>query len=337
LRVTVLHERVAADARADQLDVLDQVRVVTASLQRSGHRSDTLACGLDLDDMVTELRRRAPDVVFNLVESIDGHGRLVHLVPAVLQSIGLPVTGAPAAATFFAASKLLSKRLLVAAGLPTPPWLAIDDPTSPLAVAGTWPVDRFVVKSVWEHGSHGLETDCVFEATDADQLRAAIERLGERLGGEAMAERYVHGREFNLALLAAGEGCQVLTPAEIEFCQDDPTAPRIVGWRSKWQPDSAEYGATERAFPSAAADRPLLAELTDLAHRAWQTFGTRGYARVDFRVDAEGRPTNLEINVNPCLAPDAGFVAAAERAGLGFDALIGAIVSTARERRQEAA
>jgi D-alanine-D-alanine ligase len=51
-------------------------------------------------------------------------------------------------------------------------------------------------------------------------------------------------------------------------------------------------------------------------------FGLRGYARVDFRVDEDGRPWILEINANPCLSPDAGFAAALERAGIGFDQAI---------------
>ena len=73
-----------------------------------------------------------------------------------------------------------------------------------------------------------------------------------------------------------------------------------------------------------------------IAVDCWHTFGLRGYARVDFRVDAGGRPWVLEINTNPCLSPDAGFAAALERAGIAFDQAIERIVADALARRSNA-
>ena len=86
--------------------------------------------------------------------------------------------------------------------------------------------------------------------------------------------------------------------------------------------DSFEYQHTRRRFDLPAADRPLLERLEDLAMRCWHLFGLRGYARVDFRVDAAGDPWVLEVNANPCLAPDAGFAAAAQRAAVPYERAI---------------
>jgi D-alanine-D-alanine ligase len=61
----------------------------------------------------------------------------------------------------------------------------------------------------------------------------------------------------------------------------------------------------------------------------------RGYARVDFRVDAAGRPWVLEVNANPCLSPDAGFMAAAERAGLTVTDVIAMIAAAAHPNRHK--
>ena len=51
--------------------------------------------------------------------------------------------------------------------------------------------------------------------------------------------------------------------------------------------------------------------------RCWEVFGLTGYARVDFRVDADGQVFVIDINPNPCIAPDSGFMATARRAGMG--------------------
>jgi D-alanine-D-alanine ligase len=77
------------------------------------------------------------------------------------------------------------------------------------------------------------------------------------------------------------------------------------------------------------ADCKLLAELIRTAQRCWQVLGLRGYARVDFRVDEHNRPWVLEVNANPCLSPDAGFVAAANRAGLSFVQIIERLLADA--------
>ena len=91
-----------------------------------------------------------------------------------------------------------------------------------------------------------------------------------------------------------------------------------------------EFAQTPRRFDFPDPDRGLLETLKDLALRCWELFALRGYARVDFRVDAAGQPWVLEVNTNPCLSPDAGFLAAAARAGLSPTEVVRRIVEGAR-------
>jgi D-alanine-D-alanine ligase len=102
-----------------------------------------------------------------------------------------------------------------------------------------------------------------------------------------------------------------------------------VGYRAKWDPQSAEYQATPRRFDLPATDVPLLDEMRRLSRACWGLFGLRGYARIDFRLDAAGRPWILEVNVNPCLSPDAGFAAALEQAGIPYDEAVQRILTAA--------
>jgi ribosomal protein S18 acetylase RimI-like enzyme len=199
----------------------------------------------------------------------------------------------------------------------------------PSALAG-----RFLIKSVHEHGSLGIEGDSVVDVTSTDELDAAIRVRAPHMGGEAFAEQYVHGREFNVALLADEHGPRCLPIPEIlfEYAADDDT-PRIVGYRAKWAEGSAEFVGTPRQFEFGDHDAPLLRELERQALATWHAFGCDGYVRVDFRVDAQGRVYVIDVNTNPCLSPDAGYAAALARAGIPYDVAIERIVFAAFARR----
>jgi D-alanine-D-alanine ligase len=156
-----------------------------------------------------------------------------------------------------------------------------------------------------------------------------LSRRDEAVRGDCFAERYVEGREFNLSLLDGQDCVTVLPAAEIDFSRFPEGKPRIVGFDAKWQEDSFAYQNTPRRFAFAERDRPLLANLKKLAIECWKLFYLRGYARVDFRVDAGGQPWVLEVNTNPCLSPDAGFAAALAQAGISYDTGIERILATA--------
>ena len=314
MRVVVLHDAVPEGARPDELDTLEQVRAVAAALTARGHTAEALPFDLDLGRARAELLARGPDVVFNLVESVGGQGRLVHLAPALLEALGLPFSGCSAEATFLASGKPLAKRLLQQAGVPTAPWLSRPE----LAAGAPVPAGRWIVKSAWEHASVGLDEDSVLEGGDPAALLAELERRLPALGGEGFLEAFLPGRELNLGLLEGPDGPRHLPPAEIEFRDWPAGKPRVVGYRAKWAEDSFEYVHTVRRYAFGPEDQAFLAAGQALARACWDLFRLSGYARVDLRGDAQGRPVVLEVNTNPCLAPGAGFAAALEVAGLDY-------------------
>ncbi len=334
MRIAVLYNQPAPGAGPDEEDVLAQVAAVSASLARLGHGVEAVPCSLDLARLEARLEASRPDLAFNLVEALAGRERLIHLVPALLDVLGQPYTGSATEAIFLTSNKVVAKERLAAAGLPTPELLAVwrgglDDRRRPEAAGGD---GRAIVKGMWDHGSVGIDEDRAVVAAAGPDLAHRLAELARRSRGPCFAEAYVEGREFNLSLLAGPDGPEVLPAAEIEFLGFPAGKPRIVGYRAKWQEDSFEYTHTPRRFAFPAADRALLERLAELARAAWRLFGLAGWARVDFRVDGEGRPTILEVNVNPCLSPDAGFAAALAEAGLTYDEAIGRIVGTAAVR-----
>jgi D-alanine-D-alanine ligase len=324
-RIVVMHGRVADGAGADEQDVLEEVRQVSAALAALGYEPVPLSLSLDLEAAARKLGDLEPLLVFNLVESIDGRDRFLHLAPTLLDSLGIPYTGTGNQGMYQASNKLLAKRLLAQAGMATPPWSRAEE-----ALASGPDFDPpYIVKSVWDNASLGL--DCVL-----DSRQQLYEYLADRTTTTRLAdrfvERYVEGREFNLSLLQSGSQAEVLPPAEMLFVDYPPGMPRIVSYAAKWDPASFEYTHTVRTFDFGAEDRQLIGKLCELALACWQQLGTGGYARVDFRVDGRGTPWILEVNPNPCLSADAGLVAAAFRAGYSYRDLVQRILQPVIER-----
>jgi D-alanine-D-alanine ligase len=336
--IAILYGAVGANAGPDERDVLVEVDFVQRALAALGYLPVPVPFTLDLDEARRMLLNVRPVLVFNLVESVDGNGALIHLATALLDSLGLAYTGAHTEAMFLTSSKLLSKRIMRSAGLATAPWWVPENDAELPDFAGP-----YIVKSVWEHASIGIDDTSV-----TPNRRTAVSVLRKRrrtLGGQWFIERFINGREFNIGLLdGTADGVttpQILPIAEMRFVDFPPEKPRIVGYNAKWHDGSFEEQHTQRDFGWSAFDLDLLARLEQLARDAWRLFGMSGYARIDVRVDAAGDPCILEINANPCLSPDAGFMAAAEQAGLRSDEVVGRILSiakpTAPMRRMSAA
>ena len=361
--IAVVHNAVTDPAMPDETDILVQVDAVSAALNSLGYDPVPVPCTLDLAALKQTLEKIRPLGVFNLVESLENRGCLIHVVPALLDTLAVPYTGCPTTAVYATSHKVMAKERLHLAGLPTPAWINPfpadmpwqggmglgEDKSDGTGVNGTkssktestgsgyigngqpgnrpafagpalktdTPSPLWIIKSVWEHGSLGLEAEHLVTGTATTVTRLLKERA-PGLGGACFAEQFISGREFNLSLLAGRSGVTVLPPAEILFTDTPADRPAMVGYRAKWHENSEEYRNTPRRFDFAPADTPLLEELKTLARRCWHLFHLAGYARVDFRVDADGRPYVLEVNTNPCLSPDAGFAAALEQAGISY-------------------
>jgi len=330
LRLAVLYNRPAkaGDAyAASSRDVIAQVESVSRSLMRNGHKVTRLEVAGDLPRESARLKQIRPDAVFNLVESINDDQRLVPAAAGVFEIMGIPFTGSGSFALAATTDKHLAKLALRGAGLATPPWrrysgeaeLRVGDVPKP-----------WIVKPVLEDASVGIEDGSIYE--DESSLLADLAGLQARHRGQPLlVEQYLEGREFNLSLVAGGDGLEVLPPAEIDFSAFPPDKPRIVGYRAKWEEDSFEYRATPRVFRPRG--EPLIERLAEMALAACDVFGMRGYCRVDFRVPPDGEPRILEVNANPCLSPDGGFMAAAAQAGLSADETVSRILAAALRHR----
>ena len=230
-------------------------------------------------------------------------------------------TGAPSASLATTSNKLLAKRVMRGAGIPTAPWA--EGPDWFDLVEG----ERWIVKSLTEDASLGLDDDAIV-TTRADASSRAATSI-KRFGGRWFAEAYIDGREFNVAVVERAGRPVVLPIGEMVFSNWEEARPRIVGYAAKWDENASDYHSTPRVFDWAAKEPKLYKQLEELAKKCWLLFGCRGYARIDYRIDGKGQLFVLEVNANPCLEPDAGFAAAASQAGIAYAELIAIVIDAA--------
>ncbi len=322
--IVILHSDISPDAGQDELDCLIQAQAIADALCALNYDPVLLPFELNLNNTINILHSLKPRAVFNIVETLDSRGSLIHFAPAVLDALQIPYTGCPTQAIFQTSNKPLAKKIMHDAGIATPDWIEQNGFISRQDTF--W---KFIIKSSWEHASIGLDESSIINYTDkADMLKAMTSRE-KKLGGSCYAEAYIDGREFNIALISDKSGVKVLPPAEMLFKDYAPDKMKIVDYKAKWDADSFEYNNTIRKFDFHDDDSLLISSLNKISLQCWNIFSLNGYARVDFRVDKQGKPWVLEVNTNPCLSPDAGFAAALEQAQIKYNDAIGLIIDNA--------
>ena len=304
----ILHNPVNNSSKEDELDVLNQAVLIETALGQLGYSSQRIAFDLKNDNLANLIEDGDVSVVFNLVETINGSGRFSFIVPAILDLLHAPFTGSGAEAIYMTTDKILCKTILAFNKIETPSWAK--------SLSEVDPEIYYIIKPISEDGSLGIDDTLIIRGKEIKLIPEGY-----------FAEEYINGREFNISIIGGKKGFQVLPPAEMCFSNEYyETKPRILGYKAKWDETSLEYQNTTRSFQYEDIDAVLISELKVIAGRCWKIFGLRGYARVDMRVGVDSIPKVIEINANPCIAPDSGFVAACKEFELTHSQIINRII-----------
>lgn len=314
-----------AEREADE-SVARDARAVRDALLARGRRAYLLPMRRSAAGCIRRLAASRPALVFNLCEGAMGESRYEMHACALFELLGIPHTGCGPLAIGLALDKALAKALFAAAAVPTPPYfLCAGGPAPPFPPGMRFPL---FVKPAREDASIGIGPGSVVR--DRRGLRARCAWIRERYRQPALVERYVEGREVNVSILG-GRRPLVLPVSEIEMAAMPRGAPRICDYRAKWVPGSEEYARTVPRCPAPLA-RAEEARVKKAALAAYGALSCDGYARVDIRLARDGVPYVLEVNPNPCIAPDAGLARSAAAAGMAYPDLICRIADAAPPR-----
>lgn len=320
-------------AAADVSAVRASSEAITQAIRDHGLDAELLGIhGLDLGQVMDDLRARAPDLVFNLCESLNGDARNEMVVPSVLEMLDLPYTGTPALSLGLCLHKDRCKEILIARGIATPEHVVVrhardlDDPA-----LARLPYPLFV-KLCHEDASVGIDERN--RVADARELAACARRLMAQYRQPVIAERYIDGREVNVTVLGNGARTTCLPLHEIDFSAMPDGRPHIVSYAAKWNEHHVDYAGT-KPVPVRGVSHALVATLEQTAMDAYRALGLRDFGRVDLRVDGQGQPFVIDVNPNCDLSPDAGVARAAAYAGIDYPALIGRVCEHAWSRYHE--
>ena len=307
-----------------ELDVRKAAEAVEQALKSLGRQ--TLRFEIQYDQIAENLRQLCQvrsSVFFNLCEDIRGQGIYEVYVAALLELLGATYTGSEPASLSLCLDKARSKEVLAYHGLSTPHHYVLEN------VSAKRPDLSFplILKPLHEDGSLGIDANSV--VLSEEQLAKKAQELLDMFHQPVIVEEYIGGREFNVSLL--GEGPDLLPISEIDYSKLEKGQPHILTHASKWEEDSPEYHKTPAICP-AALDRSLEKTLNEMSLKAFRILGCRDYARVDIRMRGN-QPCIIEVNPNPAISPDAGFVRSAQAEGLSYAQLIGKIVSFAEQRK----
>lgn len=328
LKVGVLFNSPVMPSRGEDIDyvadaeVEEQVETVEAALEKLDLEHQCLPLGESVESLVKELKAYCPDVVINLCEGAFGDSHLEMNVPLILELLKFPYTGSTPIVLGLCQNKGLTKDILRAKKILTPQYRVlnrIEDWKGKMS----YPL---FVKPLSEDGSIGITKESFVR--NYIELQKRVEYIIKRYRQPVLVEKYIYGRELNVAILGNAK-MEVLPISEIMFKFSDE--PRIVDYCAKWLKESEEYKKTVPICP--AELEPSTLDLVERkALQACAAMGCRDYARIDIRLKRE-TPYVLEVNPNPDISPDGGFVRSLRAAGISYEEFIQEIICSALQRR----
>lgn len=335
LQVLVLYNDVSDAEQQDSsrvqsvLGLLTNVDSVEHALKKLGirYRTSTVRSITDVPGVISA---GTEQVVFNLVEELEGPFWDVNAIPAICRSLGCECTGGSTWCLNLTMNKAATKALLTEAQVCVPDGVVLFSPDDELPKELI--KKTVIVKPLNLDASEGITSSSVICA-DEQAIRNAARLIHEKYHQPILIEHYIDGREINAAIMENNGELTVLPLSEIDFEAFPSDKPRIVCYSAKWLVDSFEYKNTPRKVP-APLTRVQEKIIRETALKAWKATDCRDYARIDMRLSPDGTVYVLEVNSNPDLSPEAGFQASLQAAGIPFESFVEKVLANAFARYQ---
>jgi D-alanine-D-alanine ligase len=293
---------------------------VVTTLKTSGH--DVLVIGVhdDLAPIRAAIDAFKPTIVFNMMEAFADIGVFDQNIVSYLELLRVPYTGCNPRGLTLSRDKALSRKLLAYHRIPTPAFTVVPLNRKPVVPKRLrYPL---IVKSLTYESSIGISQASV--VVNEEQLAKRVRFIHDTILTPAIVEQFIDGRELYVGVLG-NQRLRAFPVWEMSFARMGDTNWRIATERVKW---SVKY-QKRHGIDTAEAQLPegVAGRLQHLAKRTFRALEMSGYARIDFRMDAQNTPYVIEANANPQLREDEDFAQSAMRANLPYPKLLDCIMA----------
>jgi len=241
------------------------------------------------------------------------HGRYGEdgTLQGALELLGIPYTGSGPMASSLAMDKVMTKRVWLEAGLPTPGYRVLTDANEVNAAALALGLP-LMMKAPHEGSTLGI-----VKATEAAALSQAYE-VAAQYDEVVLAEQFVAGRELTVSLLGRGKDARALPVIEIVAPQGN------YDYQHKYFSDDTQY------LCPAPLEQTLATEIAEISVKAYRALGCEGWGRADLMLDQNNRPWLLEMNTSPGMTGHSLVPMAAKAIGMSYPELCMQILKDAR-------
>ncbi len=278
--------------------------------------------------LITRLKNELPAFVLNFCDEGYNNDAFKELhVPAYLEMLGIPYTGAGPSCLGLCYNKSLVRAIAASLDIPVPLETYFDPDDQSAMLPATFPA---LIKPNYGDSSIGITVDSFVR--DAQELLTSVRKLQESLPGRPLLiQEFLGGPEYSIGIVGnPGLTFTFLPALEVDYSGLQPGLPRILGYESKWLPDSPYW--SQITYQEAQLDEDALRKLQDYSSQLFVRLGCRDYARFDFRADALGEIKLMEVNPNPGWCWDGKMNIMAGFGGLRYADLLRMIIEAAQER-----
>ncbi len=305
-------------------DSFETERWVSKALKGMGHEVRLFGLHDDIHPLIEELRRKPPDLAFNLCEAFDSDRGQEANVVGLLELMKVRYTGAGPTALRICNDKGLTKKILSYHRIPIPHFV-VSRRSRPVKRFRRFGYPAFI-KPLGLEASEGIA-----QMSFADNETDCLERvrfIHESLKVDAIVEEYIEGREIYVSLLG-NRTPTVFPPRELFFGEVQDGEPKFATFKAKWDENYRKRWGI-RSGPAQELPPKTLARMRNICRKIYRLFQITGYARIDLRLRPGGEVVFLEANPNPALGQEDDFAEAAKSGGLEYEDLIQRILHGAQ-------
>ncbi|MEZ6145580.1 MAG: methyltransferase domain-containing protein [Planctomycetaceae bacterium] len=284
----------------------------------------------DHSKMFDELKANRPEFVFNLCDEGYQNDALKELhVPAFLETLGIPYSGAAPACLAVCYDKATVRAVARDLDVPVPGQTIFEFDDQAAHLPSTFPA---LLKPAQGDGSIGITAQSV--VNHPSELLSAAARIRHDWPGRAiLVQDFLTGPEYSVGLIGnVGMGFHVQPILEVDYSQLPLGLPPILGYESKWEPESPYW--TQIQYRPAEISEEVRRSLVDYSLKLFGRLACRDYARFDFRCSLDGVPRLLEVNPNPGWVWDGKLNIMAGMENESYPELLNRILKAAMERHQ---